>query len=142
MSAPNQPIPDWLFAHIQQARDLFGVGGAEWHITAKMSDKPGGSSTSDGTCQFNFRYLNATLEFNTSLENNSNGHETAIHEVGHVALAEIEEVVEGIVMQIPEERRDFFREQFGDAIERYLQRISRSFVYHFDIQQKEEADAA
>jgi hypothetical protein len=142
MSDNNQPIPDFLFGYVQQARDLLGVGGAEWHITAKMSDKPGGKESTDGTCSYDYRYLNASLEFNTRLEDGSAAREIALHEVGHIALSEIEEAFLGALKQVPEDRQDFFRELFDDAEERFLQRLSRSLVYHARLDKLNRGDIA
>lgn len=131
MADNNQPIPDWLFTYIQNARDLFGIGGVEWSIHAKLSDKPGGSAGNAGWTHTNFKYLNADLEFLNTLEPSKQTFATAVHEIGHVALFEIDSAMDAILMQIPEERREFMEEQYIAAQERYLQRLSRAFAHYF-----------
>lgn len=127
----NQPIPDWLFEHVQTARDLFGVGDVGWSIHVKMSDRPGGSASNDGWTHVNWKYLNADIEFSSTLEDGNAARVTATHEVGHIAMYEIDAVMNAILGQVDEDRREYLREEFIQAEERFLQRLARSFVYNW-----------
>ena len=128
-------LPDFLLAYIQQGRDLFALGGAEWHITAKLSDKPNGNPACAGSAKTDFKYLNASLEFADTLEPGPSTRGIVLHELGHVAHAEIDNAVDFILAQMDEERRDHFRELYDEAVERYLQRLSRSLVCYAKLEE-------
>lgn len=132
-------VPDFLISYIQQARDLFGLGGAEWHITAKLSDKPNGSAKTAGSASTDYQYLNASLEFIDTLEAGSEAREIVLHEIGHVAHAEVDNAVDFLLVQVDEDRREHFRELYNEAVERYLQRLSRSLVYHGKLEELKDA---
>jgi hypothetical protein len=127
----NQPIPNWLFEYIQDARLLFGINGPDWHFHSKMSDRPGGKDIV-GTTDTNATYLTAYQEYSTSLSEGPRAKETAIHEVGHVAMVEMDVAVQVMAEHLPEELRKLLQEQYDTATERFLQRLSRSVVYYFE----------
>ena len=102
----------------------------EWHITAKLSDKPNGSADTAGSALTNFKYLNASLEFIDTLQPGNEAKAIVLHELGHVAHAEIDDAVDFILAQVDEDRRGHFRELYDEALERYLQRLSRSLVFY------------
>lgn len=81
MATSNQ-LPSWLIEYIQEARDLFSIGGAEWSIYTKLTDKPAGNSGNSGSATKDWRYLNATLEFSTELEEGGQARETAMSRSG------------------------------------------------------------
>ena len=136
MSKNNQPIPDWLFDCVQEVRDLFGLGGVEWSFCVKLSDKPGGRDNWEGSAATDYQYLDARLEFTDCIKPGNDAREAVLHEVGHVAHAEIDGVVDMILRQLDDERRSHFTELYTGAVERYLQRLSRALVYN--IRPKEE----
>lgn len=125
----NQPIPDWLFEYVQAARDIYGITGPDWAIRSKVSDRPNGKDVSGSTIT-DARYMNANIVFSTDLEEGDRAREVVIHEIGHVAMFEIDGAFESLLAQVDEARREFLREVFEDAEERFLQRLSRSFVYY------------
>lgn len=116
-------ISDQQFAWIQEARQLFGLGGAEWSITGKQTDAPGGRIGPSGNTDTNARYMNATIELVEGADR-----EVCYHEVMHVAMYEIDILIEQIMAQLPEDRRDFFMEVFTDAEERFINRIVRNLL--------------
>jgi hypothetical protein len=129
-SKNNQPIPNWLFAYIQDARLIFGINGPDWHFHSKMSDRPGGKDIV-GTTDTNATYLTAYQEYATSLVEGPRAQETAIHEVGHVAMVEMDVAVQMMAEHLPEEVRKVLQEQYDSATERFLQRLSRSIVHYY-----------
>lgn len=119
-------LPEWMKEHIQDARGLFGVGGAEWHITARLSDKPAGSKGFDGSCWADATYLNAEIELNEDLPDDENGKEKIYHEVLHVAHQEIDQMAFDAMSHLPKRERKIYRNLYEAAVERFNQRISRS----------------
>lgn len=124
--------PQWLFELVQKARTVWGVNGADWHICTAVTDKPGGSADNDGSAKVDYKYLNANLEFNDRLlPDDSRSAEIALHEVGHVAMGELDSVVEEILNGIVDEgQTEVYRRLYRDAAERFLQRASRAMAYY------------
>lgn len=125
--------PEWIVDAVQQARRFFCIGGAEWHINIHMTDKPGYSKTNNGSADTNSRYLNSTIEFNHDLEPDSRGRACVLHEIGHVAMYEIDDVIQRIIEQVPEDRQEFLRNLLDEVEERFLQRLSRGLVYELGL---------
>jgi hypothetical protein len=126
----NQPVPSWLFAYIQDARLIFGINGPDWHFHSKMSDRPSGKDIV-GATDTNATYLTTYQEYNSSLEEGPRAQETAIHEVGHVAMVEMDVAVQMMAEHLPDDLRKVLQEQYDNATERFLQRLSRSVVHHY-----------
>lgn len=126
--------PEFIKEWIARSRTLFGISGVEYCFHIKMTDKPNGSPSSAGACTSNARYLIVDLEFQPDLEENQHGAAIVTHEVGHAAMMEIDDMVEMILQNVPHKDENFFRELYRDATERFLQRLSRSFVYNFDME--------
>lgn len=119
-------VPEWIIKQIQDARQLFGVGGIEWHITARLSDKPHGSDEFDGGCFIDSVYLNAEIEIKDNLENTERSRQTIYHEVLHVAHQEIDSVVRDLFKQAPKSSRRIYRKFYYEAVERFVQRTTRA----------------
>ncbi len=119
-------VPDWITQCIDEARGVFGVG-AEWYVEVKMMDNPGGDGDNDGACRADAVYLNATLEFARDLEEGERGRRVIFHEVGHIALAQLNLAVGYILSGIfDESQREIFRKIYDDAEEQVLQRFTRA----------------
>jgi hypothetical protein len=126
----NQPIPNWLFEYIQDARLIFGVNGPEWSFHSKMSDRPG-EGHGDASTSTNWTYLNVRQEYATTLEEGKVSQAVAIHEVGHAAMVEMDETIQEMAEYLPENVRSLLKEQYDSASERFLQRLSRSIVHYY-----------
>jgi hypothetical protein len=126
----NQPIPNWLFAYIQDARLIFGINGPDWHFHSKMSDKPG-DGNGDASTTTNWTYLNVSQEYSNTLQEGTYSQTVSIHEVGHAAMAEMDVAVQVMAEHLPEEVRKVLLDQYDNATERFLQRLSRSVVHHY-----------
>lgn len=119
-------VSDWMLKHIQDARSLFGVGGAEWHITAKLTDKPLGTDECNGSVTVDATYLNATIELHEDLEDNDVARDSVYHEVLHIPHEEIDHLVAGIIGELPADVRDRYDTLYHETVERFVQRVSRS----------------
>lgn len=119
-------VKDWMVERIQEARELFGVGGADWHVRARLSDKPLGDAENDGSCQVDAVYLNATIELQPDMENNEAGRAIIYHEVLHVAHEEVDRAARAMMDRLPRKERKLLRKVYYEAVERFVQRTSRS----------------
>jgi hypothetical protein len=126
----NQPIPNWLFGYIQDARLIFGINGPDWHFKSCMNDRPNGKDIV-GSTNTDAVYLTVNQEYSTSLEEGPRAKETAIHEVGHAAMVEMDVAVQVMAEYLPEPVRKVLQEQYDSAAERFLQRLSRSIVHYY-----------
>jgi len=125
-----RPIPTWIIERVQEARDLFGVGGPEWSITLKLTDRPGGHEA-DGYTTTDPVYLNATIELWTGLQDDQNGREAVYHEVLHVAHSEIWRII------TDKGETDDYRA----AVERFVTRVTRSLISQIKDLPNDESDA-
>jgi hypothetical protein len=76
--------------------------------------------------------LNARLEFSHSLDDYEveRRRQIAIHEMMHVALAEVQMVGEQMLWAMGKKDRRRYQAAFDGAIERYIQQTSRAIVRH------------
>ena len=122
-----QQTPDWMLKHIQDARGLFGVGGPEWHITAKLTDKPLGGDEYNGGVNVDAIYMNATIELKDTLTDNDVAKDVIYHEVLHIPHEEIDHLVFSIIEELPtDEAKQRYHALYRDTVERFIQRVSRS----------------
>lgn len=121
-------VPDWIIKHAQAARDLHGLGGAEWHFFIEMNDRPGGHDEFDGVCSPDANYQNANIEIKRSIPDNERGREVIYHEVAHVAHADIDQVVERIWKALPKKERKLYEALYREAVERFITRSTRALL--------------
>lgn len=126
---PQNPVPDWVIDETQEARRKFGIDDG-WHIYLEWAQTPGGNRESNGECTTNSVYLDATIQLRNKLEPGQLASRVILHEVGHVALAEIDRLIEGYVLPaiFDEAQRETLRAMYIDAVERFLQRLVRGLV--------------
>lgn len=115
-----------MFDRIQEARELFGVGGVEWHVLVKLSDKPLGNDQNSGACRVDAVYLNATVEFHPDLADDETGRQVIYHEVLHVAHEEVDRAAGAMMDKLPRKERKILRKAYYELVERFVQRTSRS----------------
>lgn len=120
--------PDYIIEYVQEARELFGVGGLEWHFFIEMTDKPGGDAENGGFCSVDPVYMNATLEFAESLENSVKTREHVYHEVLHVSHGWIDLVVRNMLQGVPESQREIYEMMYRNEVESFVQRLARCLV--------------
>lgn len=123
-------VPQWMIDTIQEARELYGVGGAEWHITATLSDKPGGNADNNGSCKPDSVYKNAKIELHPDLQDDEIGRHNIHHEVFHIAHSEVDEMVSHIIDNVDEDKQDFYRGLYREVYERMVQTVTRSICLH------------
>jgi hypothetical protein len=121
--------PEWIIRHVQDARDLFGIGGPEWHIYVELNDRPNGSDSYNGFASVDYRYLNANIEFNRGLEDDEVGQQVIYHEVLHISHQVVDDVALDAINRLPEAEQEIYRQLYKDAVEQFIQRVSRSIVY-------------
>jgi hypothetical protein len=120
-------IQKWIVDALRRSKQIWGIGN-EWSIVVELMDNPGGSSSNMGAAHYSYRYLNATIDLRRTIKQSPLTRRLILHEVGHLAMAEIDEAVEKILVQVDSDRRGFFRELYEDAQEKFLQRTSRCFL--------------
>jgi len=118
--------PEWLVKHIQDARQLLGLGGEEWHFTVKTSEKPGGTDDLDGQINVDSVYMNANIEIINTLEDGDRSQEVAYHEVIHAAMEDINRIAYMAIRAMPKGRRKTVRKFYNEAVERFVTRTSRT----------------
>lgn len=124
-------VPDYIFNMCQIARDVFALGGADWHINVKMSDKPGGENSNNGFTDVDVTYKNASIEFFDGLDHSDATLEIVLHEMAHVAHSEIDKAFYIARDSAPESERQGLDDLYRLAVERFCQTISRTLVYNY-----------
>lgn len=122
-------VPEWVIHAIQAARLFYGLDVA-WLIEVGMVDRPNDSDTTNGCCEADSTYLNARVDLKTGLDAGGEGRRVILHELGHVALAEVEEVILSIATTYIKDQatRTAFLLAHDRALERFLQRLVRAQI--------------
>jgi hypothetical protein len=120
-------LPVFIVDAVAMGKKLWGIG-PEWNVQIELRDNPGGSERNDGSTSYSYRYLNATIDLKRDHKDNPLFRKLIVHEVGHLAMAEIDEAVEKIIAHLPADDHKFMRELYEDAQEKFLQRASRCMV--------------
>jgi hypothetical protein len=125
----KKPVPDWAKEAAQEAVNTFGLG-SDWHIFLEWVQNPDGLRTIAGSCKSDSVYLNATIELRNNLEPGPKAKRVILHEVGHVALGEIDRIVGGYILEaiLSDDQRETLKSLYVDAQERFLQRLVRGLV--------------
>lgn len=130
----NGKVPQWALTMIEEARLFYGLDDA-WLIEVEMVDRPNGSDSTAGCCTADSSYLNAKIDLLKTLEpNNGLSHRTIYHEVGHVATAEIEDVLQAILSAHVSNNKERIAWVMiiNQVVERFLQRLVRA---HYPLEQ-------
>lgn len=129
--------PEWLTDMVQDARRLLGVGD-DWQVSVNVVRIPGGDAANDAACTPDAVYLNADLDFAPDLQPSETTRAIVLHEVLHIAHAELDALASVICEGLPKSERLRMRDLYDDANERTLQRISRAMARHIRPQEGEE----
>lgn len=121
-----RPVPEWMEQEIQKARLTFGIDDF-WLIFAGITQNPDGTRTANGAAIVDPIYLQATIELNSNLKTGSIATRTILHEVGHVAMFEIDHLVEQYILRavLDDTQAEVLRQMYKNAVERFLQRLTR-----------------
>lgn len=120
-------LPDWLNTELDDARRLFLINDA-WRIGVTIEE----SDEFDGECEPDAEYLNATIKFNAELGEKDECYRRRIvrHEVLHIALAEVDQVVEDMLCSLAQGEQMALRKAYRRSVERFIQRLTRGLMYH------------
>ncbi len=126
----SNEAPGWIVKKVQFARNIWGVGGGDWHISVTMNDRPAFDPEAAGAVTVDLTYLNAGIEFSREAEEEEDEQwlAYALHEVGHIALEEIRDVTRKAIARLPAREQVLFSELMAEAHERFLQRASRGIT--------------
>lgn len=121
----SSDTPQWITDAVQDARQLLGIDDG-WHITIDMVDEPSGDRSYNGATTYSSVYLNAKIELAKDLENNAEGQRVVMHEVFHVALAQMYLAAGYTFNRLPKKQRKMARLIYNDAEEQFIQRATRA----------------
>lgn len=124
-------IPERLTKEISDACLRIGVMTPPWHITVKMSDRPGGMDDAAGFASVDPVYMNADLEFWDGLtEEQYRPH--VMHEVLHIAHRQVTHAVDRILGRLPDEEVELHRALYREAVENFTQQLARALTKEND----------
>ncbi len=135
--------PPWLEEMVREACDLLGVG-PEWSLILRVEDHlEDASDDVSATCNFHPMYLNATVSFDreSTVKGGRVAREIVLHEIIHIALAEIDYTVDCMIDAAPKKLRKVLRSAYVAATERSAQRMSRALVRNTQERKDERREA-
>lgn len=128
MTDTSTDAPPWLEEMVQSARSLLGVGD-DWAVFLSVEDKldNGGAA---GMCHPDPIYLRADMAFARGhiKQDDRKTREYVLHEVLHLALAEIDYAMDCAIDAAPRKLRKTLRSAYVAATERSIQRMSRALA--------------
>lgn len=112
-----------LIAYAEQCRMAFGL--EEWKIWLYEHDMPGGDANTAGHTELETRYLRATVTLLRGLKPDR-AREVLRHELLHIALAWIAQVVEYAQSLLTSTQRTLIQTMYTDVEEQTIQRLARA----------------
>lgn len=119
--------PQWMTDAAQDARTLLGIDDG-WRIVLELSDAPGGDAANNGAAACDPVYLNATITLSPNLQDDDDGRRVILHEMLHVALSPLYRVLYLGTRHQAKAARHALRDQYNDAEEQIIQRMSRAML--------------
>ncbi len=115
----NQGVPPIIADLINSGRTFLGLDPA-WNIYIKMNDKPAGSDVNAASTLAFPVYYNAHLNFAPCVEVEASNIRVQyiLHELLHVSLAELDEVIEEMMACLPRQIRKMLKHKYQDEVER------------------------
>lgn len=118
--------PEWAQEYFNDVRNLLGIG-REWELWFKLSDVPGGFEEADGHCNYDARYLKATISIRRDLVDNSERARYVImHELLHIVLARFDLACDRLTDFVPEAQKEHAAELVLDAMEQTIESLTRA----------------
>ncbi len=95
-----------------------------------MNDKPAGSDVNAASTLAFPVYYNAHLNFAPCVEVEASNIRVQyiLHELLHVSLAELDEVIEEMMACLPRQIRKMLKHKYQDEVERFIQRTVRGIT--------------
>ena len=116
----------WLQTAVQDARDLLGVGGPEWHFFVSVEDNPHGCDRAAAATVVDC--LNVDIRFRPDLPLNNTTRQQVLHEVMHVALSSLDNIAFSFFDGSISGRGLLARRLYEDEQERTIQRVTRALT--------------
>lgn len=116
-------LPEWVSDYANDCRALLGVDDG-WHIVLEAADDLDNAA---GETIANAAYLNATIRLRPDIRPGS-GHAYILHEMMHVALAQIDLVAMEAIKQLPECQAEAYLRALHVATEQSIQRMARALL--------------
>lgn len=132
--------PQWMTDAAQDARALLGIDDG-WRIVLELSDAPGGDASNNASAACDPVYLNATIEVSPDLLEGDDGRRVILHEMLHVALSPLYRVLYLGTRHQAKAAKRALRDQYNDAEEQIIQRMSRAMLRQIKPVEEWDADA-
>jgi hypothetical protein len=110
-------------AYAELCRTALGL--QEWKIWLSEHDAPGGDSDTAGYTDLDTRYLRATITLLRGLRP-ERVREVLLHEMLHVALAWLDQVLRNIVMRLPADDQTCAFALYGEVEDQTIERLVRA----------------
>src|SRR5690242_16412041 len=126
-AAADHPVPAWLehyVAHWQARLDLH-----EWTMEILINTVVCGDEATRGACCRDQDHNRCALVFRADIADTLAWRETVIHELVHVAMARIDDVVENaIAMTLPKPARTLAWKIYRQPIESFVARLAAALL--------------
>jgi hypothetical protein len=125
----NKKVPEWLNQYVRDMLVVLNISNPEWRVFTKM----GKFENEDTTAAVNVDpvYMNATITFRTDLKPGEDTKQAVLHEGIHIIHDPVDLIMRRVLRTVPKSRRKVLSTLYDDAIENFVQRLSRALMAYF-----------
>lgn len=124
--AVTTSVPQWLVDRVIMWQELLHL--EHWHIRIDLALCVGDDPDNRAQCHQQHHIRMATLTFRADIQDDEEWNAHIAHEVLHVAHAQVDEMVESLIEQLPEQMADYALKQYVNAIEPFVENMSRTLL--------------
>jgi hypothetical protein len=129
MSKKKEPghLPAWMDKHVRKCKAAMGLW--DWRIdVSRVDDLKHKGEACLGYHTTEYCTLTSDIEYNTSLEDDSLGHDVITHEFLHVALIEPDRAFERVLDFVPKKHQKHCQWLYTEAKEHATEKLARSIT--------------
>lgn len=124
--AVTTTVPQWLVDRVMMWQEVLHL--EHWHIRIDLALCVGDDPDTRAQCHQQHRIRMVTLTFRADIQDDEEWNAHVAHEMLHVAHAHIDEMVESLIEHIPEQMKEYVLDQYINAVEPFVENMSRTLV--------------
>jgi hypothetical protein len=125
----RKKVPDWLNQYVRDMLVVLNISNPEWRVYTRMGKFDGTDTVANVVVDP--VYMNATITFEEGTKPGEDTKQTVLHEGIHIVHDPVDNVMRRIFHTVPKDQRKVLRTLYDDAIENFVQRLSRALMAYF-----------
>lgn len=125
---PEKKVPEWLNGYVRDMLVVLNITNPEWRIFTKMEEL---DDETKATVVIDPIYMNATITIKYGVKPGEDTKQAILHEGVHIVHDPVDIVTRRIFLAVPKAQRKVLRTLYNDAVENFVQRISRALMAYF-----------